>query len=1187
MHSFIPSRAAILVLLLFSFGVRVLEAQTAWTLHPDAPLGLPSNAKLKYSGNAFRLGWQTNSNAPVLISMADLSTVPDVPTPYSLVVNSQSMGVDPAPGFPKKLTIRYATGSGEYVAQVTDGSQLNIPSAGHTLVGPAQSVTGFTVVSATYGTTTISADVRKVFRVKSLSVAASYLDFTLTDFTEDGSGSLLFMSGGYYPAAAFPPGNGNYLVRSINYGSFSSSVKACGVFGNGKLVMGFSDPSSSYYFQNDSLVHASSSNGYSSWAYPYVSPACNIKQIVWEAGKFVAVGSRYDAYSPYAVKGVVLVSPDGVEWTPVVIPGTSSLEAVCRDEEQWVAVGDSGAVLTSPNGYEWTKTTVPGAGTLLSVAHGNGTCAVGSSSGTVYTSTDLTSWSSQLTASGSATCLAVGDGQFMALVGTKVYQSPFSLAGTADIVSQPANAFIVPQQSALLTVGAVGSGSLSYQWYEGVSGNISAPIDGATESSYQTPPLDATASYWVRVSNSIGSEDSMTAALTMQMPPVITAQPAGKTLAMGASDSTSVTVTGNNISYQWYQGFSGDVSNPLAGKTSASLTLPNQLPGVIHYWVRASNARGSVDSTSMRAEVTPFPPAIVDEPVDVLTNATHSKSLHVYAVGPNLTYQWYGGYSGDTSQPVSASSSYFYPPYNLAGNYRFWVRVSNALSFVDSRTVVFTVLDSPAPVITRQPYDTTTYVGSSKSISVAVTGDALRYTWYAGESGTTSVLLSDSSSSFSPSYTVPGIYRYWVRISNESGQVDSTAATYVVKPLATGLITKHPLDATAVVNSSVSLTVTASGSGLSYQWYSGVSGDTFTPLSGKTSTSFSPPVTTPGQQTYWVRVTSGESFEDSEAALVEVIPPILVITAQPLDLFTYVGDSESFNVYTNGLGLTYQWYSGFSGDTSNPITNKTSYSFSPPTTEAGTFHYWMRATSGAEHVDSLTATVTVIGRPPFFTTQPLDKLLTQGTGSVSLSASLDYSTGATWHWYQGERGDTSVPLAGKTSSSMSISNPLAGSYSYWVRATNPYGTADSRTSSVIVTPANYSHWLVQNGLPSDGSGLGAPDVSLYQDGVANLLKFILGMRVTDRFDTMHGPHSGFRNIGGNDYLTLEFVQSLTAQGVALVVEESADLGGWSATPVECGPSYDNGDGTMTRTFRGSQPVTSGNSGYLRLKATAN
>ena len=140
---------------------------------------------------------------------------------------------------------------------------------------------------------------------------------------------------------------------------------------------------------------------------------------------------------------------------------------------------------------------------------------------------------------------------------------------------------------------------------------------------------------------------------------------------------------------------------------------------------------------------------------------------------------------------------------------------------------------------------------------------------------------------------------------------------------------------------------------------------------------------------------------------------------------------------------------------------------------------------------------------------------------------------------------------------------------------------------MTVTPGAYSHWLVQNGLPPDGTGIGAPGASANQDGVANLLKYILGMRVTDRFDASNGPLAGFRNIGGNDYLTLEFVQSVTAQGVELVVEESTDLSAWSATPIECGPSYDNGDGTMTRTFRGSVPMDSGGGGYLRLKATSN
>jgi|GEM_PF-3344977 len=990
-----------------------------------------SNAKLKYANNSFRLVWQSGTFYPISYYATDLKAVPDVPMPYSLSVNSQTMGIDPAPGSNKKLTIRYATASGQYQAVVQDGFPLNIPSASHTLVGPAQTVPGFVVVSATYGTTTTFADVKYVFRTKNFPFSQPLSNFQLNDFTYDGSGSLLLFGSGSGPTLAYPGTTGIYQsASSFNYSYFNYDTKPCGAFGQGKLVIGFSG---GYYSssQDKPLVQTPSPGSYSSynWTSPMIAAGFQVKQMIHEAGKFVAVGSRYDSSYSNSSKGAVLVSQDGVEWSTVVITGTTSLAAVCYNSGQWVAAGDSGTVVTSPNSFEWVKSAVPGAGNLTSVAGGNGYCAVGSSTGKIHTTTDFTTWSFEMGASGSVSSLAVGDGRFMALVGTKVYQSPFSAVGIADIISQPASAFMVPQQSGTLSVSATGSG-LSYQWHEGTSGNASLPITDATGPSYQTPALVTTKSYWVRVSNGIGSEDSDTAILTMQAPPVITAQPTSKTLAMGSSASSSVTVTGNNITYQWYQGFGGDISTPLAGKTSSSLTLPNQLPGVNYYWVRINNALGTLDSTTIRAEVTAVLPVIVDEPLDTSTYRTVSQSINVSASGPSLSYQWYGGVRGDTSRPLPETSSYFYPPDNLVGTYHYWVRVSNPLGYVDSRTALFSVLESLAPLITVQPYNTATYIGTSKSISVSADGEGLSFAWYGGESGDTSVLLSDSSSYFYPGYALQGTFRYWVRVSNLSGFVNSAAVTYVVKPLGTGLISKHPLNTSTQVDSSVSLSVTAAGSGLTYQWYSGVSGDTSSPLSGKTSSTYSPPVATAGQQSYWVRVTSGATVENSETAVVKVVPRILVITDPPLDRSTYVGDSFYYYVYTNGSNVTYQWYSGLSGDTSSPLATKTSYSFSPSVTVAGTFLYWMRATSGPAYVDSPAATVTVIGRPPVLTTQPQNQLLSQGTGGISLTAAVDDTTGVTWQWYQGNSGDTAYPLSGKTSSALSISNPLAGIFTY-------------------------------------------------------------------------------------------------------------------------------------------------------------
>ena len=69
----------------------------------------------------------------------------------------------------------------------------------------------------------------------------------------------------------------------------------------------------------------------------------------------------------------------------------------------------------------------------------------------------------------------------------------------------------------MLTVVATGSGTLTYQWYQGTSGS-GTPIGGATSSSYTTPALTSTTNYWVRVSNGAGTADSNTATIAVYAP---------------------------------------------------------------------------------------------------------------------------------------------------------------------------------------------------------------------------------------------------------------------------------------------------------------------------------------------------------------------------------------------------------------------------------------------------------------------------------------------------------------------------------------------------------------------------------------------------------------------------------------------------------------------------------------------
>jgi len=83
------------------------------------------------------------------------------------------------------------------------------------------------------------------------------------------------------------------------------------------------------------------------------------------------------------------------------------------------------------------------------------------------------------------------------------------------ITSQPEGTTVTVGGQATLTVVASGSQPFAYQWYEGSSGATADPVAGATSASFTTPPLDATTSYWVRVSNACGTADSVTATVTV------------------------------------------------------------------------------------------------------------------------------------------------------------------------------------------------------------------------------------------------------------------------------------------------------------------------------------------------------------------------------------------------------------------------------------------------------------------------------------------------------------------------------------------------------------------------------------------------------------------------------------------------------------------------------------------------
>lgn len=178
-----------------------------------------------------------------------------------------------------------------------------------------------------------------------------------------------------------------------------------------------------------------------------------------------------------------------------------------------------------------------------------------------------------------------------------VTSNPAVLILSPVIDIQPAAASIVSGTAAQLHVTASVSPPFTYQWYRGTAGDTSDPVTGATLADLTTPVLTATTAFWVRVTNAAGSTDSTAATVTVTTaPPAISVQPASLAIDRGATAQLSVASSGTApLNYQWYEGSAGDISHPVANAVAASFTTPG-LTETTRYWVRISNASGSVDS---------------------------------------------------------------------------------------------------------------------------------------------------------------------------------------------------------------------------------------------------------------------------------------------------------------------------------------------------------------------------------------------------------------------------------------------------------------------------------------------------------------------------------------------------------------------------------------------------------------
>ncbi len=220
------------------------------------------------------------------------------------------------------------------------------------------------------------------------------------------------------------------------------------------------------------------------------------------------------------------------------------------------------------------------------------------------------------------------------------------------IATQTQSHQIGPNSTTNLALTANGTGPLTYRWYRANTvGDTSVQV--ATTASFTTPALTQTTSYWGRVSNSCGQDDTALVTVTVAaqcVQPSITSQSPNLTVQQDQGATLSVTATGNApFTYQWYQGEAPNVTQPIAGATEQTYAAgPFNIPGAYTFWAKVTNQCGS--ATSSTITITLGCPAIS------LPLASTPASSH-FSNGYNVT--WTGNTATSTFEVQEATNAAF------------------------------------------------------------------------------------------------------------------------------------------------------------------------------------------------------------------------------------------------------------------------------------------------------------------------------------------------------------------------------------------------------------------------------------------------------------------------------------------------------------------------------------------------
>ena len=649
-----------------------------------------------------------------------------------------------------------------------------------------------------------------------------------------------------------------------------------------------------------------------------------------------------------------------------------------------------------------------------------------------------------LTVNGATTAL---DGQFQCVASTaysSATSSPATLAvnGPLTVIGQPVGSTINCGATAALAIAVNGTG-LSYQWYLGASGDTSHPVSGATAASFN-PALTQTASFWVLVGNTFGSQASATATVTVtavgawgydnqgqiNVPTSLT-----NVLAVAGGDYASLALKSDGTVVGWGANFAGETSIPPGLGGVVALGIGDEFSAAL-------KSDGTVAAWGFDGHGETNVPAGLAGVVAIAVGSYHTLALKA----DGTVMAWGSNVGGQSSVPAGLANVVA-----VAAGYE------HSLALKSDGTVVAWGQNADGECNAPAGLTGVVAIAAGESHSVAVKSDGTVVAWgsnYFGETtvpaGLGNVVGIAAGALFSVALRADGTLMAWGRGGNSApaGQVVAISVgpagehTLALFFPSAPVVASPPANQTVAVGQGAGFTALATGTpGPAWQWQLSSDGGTtwgnvspggsysisnFTSNDGNGATSSRLVVgnTTSAMSGNLFRcvATNSAGSANSAAAMLTVnYPP--AIGTQPAANTIFAGQSATLSVVATSSGaLSYQWYQGSSGDTSNPVSGATASSFTTPVLTQTT-SFWVLVSGAGLSTPSTTVTVTV--SPPVVAWGPAANYQGETTVPATLAnvvavAAGDYHSlalkndGTVVAWGSNYYGESVTSLSGLT-----------------------------------------------------------------------------------------------------------------------------------------------------------------------------